>query len=61
MPLAAQYITYLNPLRYFIIVLQDLFIKGVGLAVLWPQLAALAILGTALLSLSVLRFRKRLV
>ena len=45
MPLAAQLVTYLNPLRYFMIVLQDLFLKGVGLDVLWPQFAAMAGLG----------------
>jgi ABC-2 type transport system permease protein len=60
MPVAVQYITLINPLRYFIIVIQDIFLKGVGLAVLWPQLLALAFLGTALLSLSVWRFRRRL-
>ena len=60
MPLAAQLVTYLNPLRYFIIVLQDLFLKGVGLDVLWPQFAAMAGLGISMLTLSVLRFHKRL-
>jgi ABC-2 type transport system permease protein len=60
MPLAAQLVTYINPLRYFIIVLQDLFLKGVGLDVLWPQFAAMAGLGGSLLTLSVLRFHKRL-
>ncbi len=60
MPVGVQYLTYLNPLRYFIIIIQDVFLKGVGLAVLWPQMAGLAILGAALLVLSVLRFRQRL-
>jgi ABC-2 type transport system permease protein len=60
MPVAVQYITYLNPLRFFIIVIQDIFLKGVGLAVLWPQMAAMALLGAVLLTLSVLRFRQRL-
>jgi ABC-2 type transport system permease protein len=60
MPLAAQLVTYANPLRYFIIVLQDLFLKGVGLGVLWPQFAAMAGLGISMLTLSVLRFHKRL-
>jgi ABC-2 type transport system permease protein len=60
MPLAAQLVTYLNPLRYFMIVLQDLFLKGAGLDVLWPQFAAMAGLGISLLTLSVLRFHKRL-
>jgi len=60
MPVAVQYLTYLNPLSYFIIVIQDVFLKGVGLSILWPQLAGLALLGAALLGLSVLRFRQRL-
>lgn len=60
MPVAVQYLTFLNPLRYFIIIIQDVFLKGVGLTVLWPQLAGLALLGAALLFLSVLRFRERL-
>jgi ABC-2 type transport system permease protein len=60
MPLAVQYLTYINPLRYFIIVIQDIFIKGVGLYYLWPQMAAMTLLGAALMTLSVLRFRRRL-
>jgi len=60
MPVAVQYLTYLNPLSYFIIVIQDVFLKGVGLSILWPQMAGLALLGAALLGLSVLRFRQRL-
>jgi ABC-2 type transport system permease protein len=60
MPLAVQYLTLLNPLRYFIIIIQDVFLKGVGLAVLWPQLVGLALLGIGLLTLSVFRFREHL-
>jgi len=60
MPVIFQYITYLNPLRYFIIVVQDVFLKGVGLKVLWPQIAAMTFLGTTMLALSVLRFKQRL-
>jgi ABC-2 type transport system permease protein len=60
MPPVIQYITYINPLRYFIIVVQDTFLKGVGLAVLWPQIAASAALGIIMLSLSVLRFRRHI-
>jgi ABC-2 type transport system permease protein len=60
MPVLIQYITYINPLRYFIIVVQDTFLKGVGLAVLWPHIAASAALGVVMLSLSVLRFRRHI-
>lgn len=60
MPWLAQLVSYLNPLSYFIVVAQDLFLKGVGLDVLWPELSAMAVLGLALLTLSVWRFHKRL-
>lgn len=60
MPLVVQYLTYLNPVRYFMEIVRSIFLKGTGLAVLWPQLLALLLIGTALVGLSVLRFRKRL-
>ena len=60
MPLAIQYLTYLNPVRYFMEIVRGIFLKGIGLDVLWPQITALLLLGTALVSLSVLRFQKRL-
>jgi ABC-2 type transport system permease protein len=41
-------------------IVRGLFLKGVGISVLWPQLVALAILGSTILTLSVLRFHKRL-
>lgn len=59
MPEPAQWITYLNPLRYFLVIIRDLFLKGSGMDALWPQFAALAVLGAVLLTLSALRFRKR--
>lgn len=60
MPEFFQYVTYLNPLRYFMVVVQGIFLRGDGLAILWPQMVGMCILGGALLTLSVLRFRKRL-
>lgn len=60
MPLFFQYLTYLNPLRYFVVVVQGIFLRGDGLAILWHQMAGMTILGLALLTLSVLRFRERL-
>jgi len=60
MPLTVQYLTYLNPLRYFMEIVRGIFLKGIGLAVLWPQVMALLVLGTTLVGLSVLRFHKRL-
>jgi len=59
MPEPAQWITYLNPLRYFLEVIRDVFLKGSGMALLWPQFAAQAALGSTLLLLSTMRFNKR--
>lgn len=60
MPEIVQWITYLNPMRYFMEVVRGIFLKGVGISILWPQILALAVLGTSILALSALRFRKRL-
>jgi ABC-2 type transport system permease protein len=60
MPAVLQWFTYLNPLRYYLIIIRGTFLKGVGMDVLWPQLVALASLATVLLTISILRFRKSL-
>lgn len=60
MPVAVQYLTYLNPVRYFMEVVRGLFLKGVGAEVLWPQMLAMAVFGTAIVTVSALRFHKRL-
>jgi ABC-2 type transport system permease protein len=60
MPEWLQYITYANPLRYFLIIIRGVFLKGNGLDILWPQMLALVILGTLTIFLSSMRFQKRL-
>jgi ABC-2 type transport system permease protein len=60
MPDALQWLTYLDPLRYFLIIIRDTYLKGVGIDVVWPQMAGLATLGLSLFALAVLRFRKSL-
>jgi len=60
MPVSIQYLSLLNPVRYFIDIVRGLFLKGSGFSVLWPQMAALAVFGVVILTLSALRFRKRL-
>jgi len=60
MPEAIQLITYLIPLRYFLIIIRGIILKGVGLYVLWPQVLALTVLGAGILTLSISRFHKRL-
>jgi ABC-2 type transport system permease protein len=60
MPRAARGLTYLNPLRYYLVILRGVFLKGVGIKVLWPQMAALLLLGAATLAVATRRFRKTL-
>jgi len=60
MPQVMQWLSYVNPVCYYLIVIRGTFLKGVGLSVLWPQMLALAALGVVLLGLSVMRFRKSL-
>jgi ABC-2 type transport system permease protein len=60
MPVFVQGLTFLNPLRYFLIIIRGIFLKGVGLHILWPQYAALAVLGVLVFTGAVRRFRKRL-
>ncbi|MBP1709802.1 MAG: export transporter permease protein [Deltaproteobacteria bacterium] len=60
MPDIVQWLTYLNPLRYFLVILRGIFLKGVGLDVLWPQYLLLAVLGTIVFSGAIVRFKKRL-
>ena len=60
MPRAVQYITYLIPLKYFIIILRGIVLKGIGLSSLWPETLILFAMGTTLLILSSLRFSKKI-
>ncbi|MGB9459158.1 MAG: ABC transporter permease [Bryobacteraceae bacterium] len=60
MPLSVQYLTFLNPLRYFMTIVRGVFIKGVGVTVLWPQMLVLTAYGVIVLTLSAVRFHKTL-
>jgi ABC-2 type transport system permease protein len=60
MPEVVQWLTFLNPLRYFLIIIRGVFLKGIGLEILWLELAALLALGLVVMSFAVARFRKTL-
>lgn len=60
MPDAIRWLTYLNPMRYFMEIVRGIFLKGSGIDVLWPQMLALGLFGAAILFLSAQRFHKRL-
>ena len=53
MPRVIQPFTYLIPLRYFLVIVRGIFLKGIGLDLLWPQAPALGGWGVAVLSLAV--------
>jgi ABC-2 type transport system permease protein len=60
MPEPVQWLTFLNPLRYYLVIIRDIFLKGVGIGILWEQFIALFVLGTVILGFAVNRFRKTL-
>jgi len=60
MPTVVQWLTYLNPLRYFLVIIRGIFLKGVGVSILWPQMLALFVIGVVTLGLASRRFRKTL-
>ncbi len=60
MPRLLQWFSYLIPLRYYLIIIRSLLIKGVGASALQGQVIALALFGLGIMALAALRFRKRL-
>jgi ABC-2 type transport system permease protein len=60
MPRWMQLFSYVIPLRYFLVVIRGTYLKGVGMDILWPQMAAMAGLGALLLTAAILRFHKAL-
>ena len=59
MPVVIQWVTYLIPLRYFLVIVRSIFLKGVGLETLWPEVLELTAWGVAILTLAIARSRKR--
>jgi ABC-2 type transport system permease protein len=60
MPLVVKWLTHLNPLSHFLIIIRGVFLKGTGLDVLWPQFGELLVLGLLVFAGSVRLFHKRL-
>lgn len=60
MPPLVQYLTYFNPLRYFLEIVRGIVLKGTGVEVLWPQMLALLVYGTCIMTLAAARFRRTL-
>jgi drug efflux transport system permease protein len=60
MPKILQWISYIFPLRYYLVIIRSLMLKGVGISAIKEDIIALAIFGVAIMSLASMRFRKRL-
>lgn len=61
MPEAIQVITRVVPARYFIVILRSIYLKGVGPKVLWPEVALLVLFAVIMVTLAMLKFRKKIV
>lgn len=59
MPLSIQYLTLINPLRYFLVILREVFLEGAGVSILLPEYAALAAIGIGSLLMAGHFFNKR--
>ncbi len=61
MPEIIQYITYILPMRYYLVIIRGIFLRGAGFAELWPQAAALFVWGSLIVLIASLRLRKHIV
>jgi drug efflux transport system permease protein len=59
-PWGVRMLSYLIPARYYVVLLRGIYLKGTGVALLWPQLATLSIFGAVLLMVTLAAFRKSL-
>ena len=60
MPVSIRLLTYFFPARYFVTAIRGIYLKGVGLGVLWPEAALLTVFAIAIVGLSASRFGERL-
>jgi ABC-2 type transport system permease protein len=58
MPEPIRWMTIVNPLRHVLVIIRGVFLKGIGVDALWPQMLALLLIGLAVLAFAVSRFRK---
>ncbi len=58
MPLAIQYVTLLDPIRHYLVIVRGVFLRGAGWTVLYPQVLVLLVMGVGVLGFATTRFRK---
>jgi ABC-2 type transport system permease protein len=60
MPVIVRYLTYLNPLRYYMVIVRSIMMKGASIDVLYPEAIAMVIFGASVFTFALLRFTKRM-
>jgi len=60
MPIALQHLSLLSPVRYYMEIALGIFLKGVGIEILWPKLLIIFLSGAVIFPLSLLRLRRRM-
>jgi len=60
MPQAIQWFTLLNPMRYYLTIIRGIFLKGVGMDILWVNFLVLLVIGIFVITMSALRFRRKI-
>jgi ABC-2 type transport system permease protein len=60
MPQLLQYVTYIVPAKYFLLIIRGIMLKGSGIAVLWPQAVALVVITIVLLGIASKKFKMRI-
>ncbi len=60
MPVLIQQLSRFIPVTYFLVIVRGIFLKGTGIAVLWPQILMLGLFGLVIFTLSVFRFQKKM-
>ncbi|MDD5116151.1 MAG: ABC transporter permease [Candidatus Omnitrophica bacterium] len=60
MPEFIQWVTLINPMRYYLVVIRGIFLKGVGIEILWSNLLVLLVIGIFVITMSALRFRRKI-
>jgi ABC-2 type transport system permease protein len=58
MPETVQWLTFINPLRYYLVIIRGVFLKGVGVDIIWPEMLGLFLIGSIILLFAVQRFHK---
>jgi ABC-2 type transport system permease protein len=60
MPEVIQWFTLINPMRYYLVIIRGIFLKGVGMDILWINFLALLVFGILVIIMSTLRFRRKI-